>query len=501
MSDIDKEVLKAEIATVQRDITHPFFTSVMRQQDDTLLQRGGGKGLKIYDEIERDGEVYSALQKRKLAVIGRPWQVDPASDSARDKAAAEMVKRNLTRINFDTVTLNALDAILKGFSVGEIIWAQDGKEFIIDRILPRNARRFTFDLDYKPRMLTWQNLMVGEELPERKFIIHSFGGKDGNPFGLGLGTRLFWPALFKRQDISSWLVFLDKFASPTAVGHYNPGAPQSDVDDLMEALESISQDTGIAIPEGMKISFLEAARSGGSDAYERMARYMDEQIEKIILGDGSGKGSGGALAAAAITKKEVRIELVKADADLLSDTLNSTISRWLVEINMPGAGVPRISRIVEEPADLKEKSERDKNIHAIGYRPTLPYIHETYGGTWEPVPAQGNVASTDRAAAAAELNPDFAEGELQRLAGQIALESALTATIEDGAQKLQPLAKALLAPLMDALAKAGSFEEAFNAVAEAFPMMDTDKLTELLGQAEFVSQMLGQNDPADKDAG
>lgn len=498
MSTPDKQALTSVIATVQRDITHPFFTSVLRQTDDTLLQRGGNKGLKIYDEIERDGKVFSSMQKRKLAVIGRPWQVDPASSGARDVAAAEMVKRNLTRINFDTVTLNALDAILKGFSVGEIIWALDGAEYVIERIIPRNARRFTFDLDYKLRMLTWENLMIGEALPDRKFIVHSYGGKDGSPFGLGLGTRLFWPAFFKRQDISSWLVFLDKFASPTAVGKHPSGAPAADVDALMEALESIALDTSIAIPENMAVSFLEAARSGGSDAYERLARYMDEQIEEVVLGDSSGGKAGGALAAAAITKKEVRIELVKADADLLSDTLNATLAKWLVELNMAGAGIPRISRIVEEPADLKEKSERDKNIFTIGYRPTLKYVHETYGGEWEAVPVaekpmQGVLLPASKDA-------EFAEGDLQRLAGQIALEGALTSTIADSSGKLQALAETLLRPLIDALNKAGSFEDAFNVIAEAYPMMDTDKLTELLGQAEFVSQVLGESADAPQGA-
>ncbi|MFZ6748526.1 DUF935 domain-containing protein [Undibacterium sp. Ren11W] len=491
MTAVDKSSLTSVIATVQRDITHPFFTSVLRQQDDTLLQRGGNKGLKIYDEIERDAKVFSALQKRKLAVIGRPWQVDPASNSARDKAAAEMVKRNLMRINFDTVTLNALDAILKGFSVSEIVWQPDGKEFGINRIMPRNARRFTFDLDYKPRMLTWENLMVGEALPERKFIIHSFGGKDGSPFGLGLGTRLFWPAFFKRQDISAWLVFLDKFASPTAVGKYPSGAPASDIDALMEAMQSIAQETSIAIPENMLVEFLEASRTGGSDAYERMARYMDEQIEEIILGDsGGGKGGGGAIAAAAITKKEVRIELVKADADLLSDTLNASIAQWLVDLNMPGAGVPRISRIVDEPTDLLAKSERDKNIYAIGYRPTLKYVHETYGGEWEPVPSAFGKPAT--ALPLADDLAEFAESDLARLASQIALEGALTSTIDGAAGKLQPLAASLLQPLIDALQKADSFEAAFNVIAEAYPMMDSDKLTELLGQAEFVAQIVGE---------
>lgn len=484
MTTPNKKDLLIEVATVRRDITQQYFADVLQPQDDTLIARGGGKGLKIYDEIERDSKVFSSLQKRKLAVIGRPWQVDPASDSSQDKAAAEMVKRNLMRISFDTVTLNALDAILKGFSVGEIMWGQDGREFVLKRIIPRNQRRFTFDLDYKLRMLTMENLMTGIALPERKFIVHSYGGKDGSPFGLGLGTRLFWPAFFKRQDIASWLVFLDKFASPTVIGEYQPGTSDTDIDKLLEAIEAIAQETGCAIPEGMKIRFLEAARSGSSDAYERMARYMDEQIEDIVLGDSnSSKNGGGAIAAAAITRKEVRMELVKADADLYTDTLSETLCKWLVEINIPGAGIPRISRLVEEQEDLNARSERDERLHKMGFRPSLPYVQATYGGEWEHVTPPTKLP---------QANPEFAEMDVSLFPDQVALDGAIAAT------ELQPIAVKLLQPMIDALKNAASFEDAYNALSEAYPKMDTAALAELLARAEFVSQIIGQQSVLDE---
>src|SRR5258708_28346876 len=99
-----------EIATVARDWTYPVFMGVLLNRDDTLLQRGQGKGLKIYDEIERDARVYSALQKRKLAVIARPWDVEPATDSAADTQAAEGVNAQLKALNFDQVPRDLLDA-------------------------------------------------------------------------------------------------------------------------------------------------------------------------------------------------------------------------------------------------------------------------------------------------------------------------------------------------------------------------------------------------------
>src|SRR5580765_7180540 len=98
-----------EIATIARDWTYPAFMGLLLNRDDTLLQRGQGKGLKIYDDIERDARVYSALQKRKLAVIARPWDVEPASEAAPDVQAAEGVKAQLKALNFDQLTLDLLD--------------------------------------------------------------------------------------------------------------------------------------------------------------------------------------------------------------------------------------------------------------------------------------------------------------------------------------------------------------------------------------------------------
>lgn len=267
-----------EIATVAKDVTYAPFLNLLRTRDDTLLTRGGGASYKIYDQIERDCHAYGVLQKRKLAVVARPWQVDPASSDPRDIKAADMVRAQLSAIgvpsqddpgeqvvvasNFDLVCYNLLDAILKGFAVGEIMWDRDGSEVVAREIRPRDQRRFNFDTDYKLRLKTWGNLMPGEQVPARKFLVHTFGAKDGSPFGIGLGSRLFWPVFFKRQDITFWLTFLDKFGSPTAIGKYKNGATPDDQAKLLAALGAIAQDAGVTIPEGMVIELLEAQRGG-----------------------------------------------------------------------------------------------------------------------------------------------------------------------------------------------------------------------------------------------
>jgi phage gp29-like protein len=469
-----------EIATIARDVTYPSYGGVLRHQDDTLETRGGSKGLKIYDEIERDCTVYGDLQKRKQAVIGRPWQVDPASDSRIDKKAADLVRAQLESeaLNFDSVCLNLLDALLKGYAVGEVMWAVDGAELVVSEIKPRNQRRFLFGDDYRIRMKTLTNFVKGEELPERKFIVHSFGAKDGSPYGVGLGTRLFWPAFFKRQGIGFWLTFADKFGSPTAVGTYPHGSQPADQKTLLDALGAISQDAGVIVPEGMVITLLEAARSGGGDTYEKLLRYMDEQITFSILGESSvSKGGGGQAASAAITRNEVRLELVQADSDLLSATLNSTLIKWISEYNCPGATPPRVWRNVEEQKDLGAVAERDTKIYALGFQPSLAYILETYGGEW----TERKITPPSPAAPGTDAGPAFSENAQAILAakGDIEFADAWDAVMNH----VNGLVAA--APSMDALQ---------DALVNAYGGLPLEDLRKVMAQGFQVAALAGVAD-------
>ena len=479
-----------EIATVQRDITFPAYAGVLRVTDDTLITRGQSRGLKIYDEIERDCTVYGDLQKRKLAVVSRPWQVDPASKSAPDKKAADVVRAQLSSgsFNFDGVCLNFLDAILKGFAVGETMWGYDGSELVVTDIKARDQRRFGFDEQYQLRLKTPENIIPGMALPERKFIVHSFGSKDGNPYGMGLGTRLFWPAFFKRQGISFWLTFVDKFASPTPVGKYPNGTQKPEQDRLLDALDALAQSAGVIIPDGMVVELLEAKRSGGTDTYERLCEYLDKQITFTILGESpSQKGGGGQAASAAITRNEVRLELVQADADLLSATLNQTIVKWITEYNVPGATPPRVWRKVEEQKDLGAVATRDLNICQMGFKPTLAYINETYGGEWVEAPPPPSVKTIpDNAGGPGGLEAsDFAEGGAPSV--QTDLSSSLDAQAASAWQ-------AVLDHVETIVAGANSLEELQTTLVQAYGGLPLDDLRKIMAQGFQVAALAGMAD-------
>lgn len=476
--------LKNEIASIERDPLAPMYGGIMRSADDTLLSRGQGKGLDIYDDIERDCHAYAVIQKRKMSVTSREWVVEPASTKRQDKAAAELVRAQLAELGFDQVCLGLLDAILKGYAVGEVMWAVRDGMIVVDDVRARKQRRFVFTTDSELRMLVPENLVDGVALPDRKFIVHRFGAKDGNPYGLGLGHKLFWPVFFKRQDLAFWLTFTDKFASPTVVGKYQASASTEDRRKLLAATQAVSREAGVIIPEGMLLELMEAARSGSVDAYEKLARYMDEQISEAVLGETLTTTQGAGSRAASQTHNEVREELSKADADVLSDTLNRTLVRWIVELNMPGARPPKVWRIFEEPEDLKARAERDRILYGMGYKPTPEYVQATYGEGW--VPRESTPGDHSGGANGMITRPpaaEFAEGD----------DADVAMAYADQAGERAPGAMdPLVAPIRDLVEKAGSLEEVRDQLLELYPEMDAAGFTDLMGEALTASHLAGR---------
>ncbi|MDR2710295.1 MAG: DUF935 domain-containing protein [Burkholderiales bacterium] len=485
---------KREIATRARDIWRRPYGGVIQNYDDTLITRGGGKGIWLYDELERDTTVYASLSKRKSAVTSRAWKVDPASEDAPDVVAADLVRAALEGITFDDACYHLLDALLKGFAVTEIMWDNSDGQTVVAAMIPRDQRRFTFAEDGSLRLLTEAQPFTGEELPPRKFIVHSVGAKDGNPFGLGLGTRLFWPVWFKREGMEFWLTFADKFGSPTAVGKYPAGTPDSEQRNLLASMARIAQDAAIAVPDSMLIELLEASRAGGGDTYERLLRYCDEMITEAVLGEAnSSRETGGSLAAASIIRNEVRLELSRADSDLLSAVLNKTLVQWLIDFNMPGARAPKVWRDFDEGEDLKTAAERDQILFNIGWKRKPESLTAIYGDGFEPVSPTSPLVGEGQGVRG---TPTFAAPTDADVAN-----AAFDAMIEAlPPQALNEQARQMLQPVIDAIFAAGSYEEMLTAIDNVVPGLKLDKLETALGRAMFVAQTYGRMSADERNA-
>ncbi len=372
----------ASIVGYGRDITRSYLGKLLVPQDKVLARKWFD--YEVYEDLLRDDQVKSVFQQRRSAVIAREWDVVPGGDKRIDKQAAEDIRATLDRMGWDNVADKMLFGVFYGYAIGECLWAREGNKIQLTTIKVRKQRRFKFDWDMKPRLITWANNYEGEALPEYKFWHYSTGAdNDDDPYGLGLAHWLYWPTYFKRNGIKSWLKFLERFAQPTAKGTYGPGAEAAEKAALKQALQAFGEDAAVMVPEGVAIELIEAARSGTAD-YGGLCDRMDAAIAKIILSQTMTTDNGSSKSQAEV-HKGVALDVIKADADLIDASANNTWVKWLTDWNFPGAAYPRISRKLEDEENLNDRAARDKSLSEMGFRLTPEKVVEIYGdGYYDP---------------------------------------------------------------------------------------------------------------------
>uniref|UniRef100_UPI0021480E90 DUF935 domain-containing protein n=1 Tax=Endozoicomonas sp. ONNA2 TaxID=2828741 RepID=UPI0021480E90 len=290
------------------------------------------------------------------------WDVEPASESSEDKAAAEFIKEQLNSRNFDDVTDKMLFGVFYGYSVAECLWAYDGNRIVIDDIKVRDRSRFRFGMEGDLRLINI-NHPNGMQLPKKKFWVFSAGADHSdNPYGMGLAHYLYWPTFFKRNGIKFWLIFLEKFGMPTAAAKLPPGQAQDPIEreKALQALDAIQSDSGVVIPDNVVIELIEAARSGTAD-YNALCQRMDKTISKVILSQTMTTDDGSSRSQAEV-HQDVQQDVIKSDADLVCESFNQQVVTWLTEWNFPNATPPRVWRKTEPEEDLMARADRDNKI-------------------------------------------------------------------------------------------------------------------------------------------
>lgn len=365
-----------------QDITKGYVGSLAYPEDTVLRGRGFGD-LKLYEQVLSDEEVSSTLQQRRNAMIAREWKVDAASDSPQDVEAAEFIRGWLNNVGFDRISGLMHYGVFYGYAVAELVYRIEDGKYVAD-IKVRNRRRFRFTPQGELRLLVRDNQSTGIECPAPYFWHFCTGADhDDAPYGIGLAHWLYWPSMFKRNGVKFWLIFLEKFGMPTAVGRYGKNASPTEQAKLLQATQAIQVDSGIIVPDGMPIELLEASRSGTGD-YKSLWDTMNESIRRVVLGQTSSSGGTPGRLGNDDLQEQVLKAIVKADSDVICESFNRGPVKWLTMMNFVNANPPRVYRVFDEQEDLTDKANRNKTIYeTTGYRPTLAQLESDFGGEWE----------------------------------------------------------------------------------------------------------------------
>jgi len=337
------------------------------------------------DMEEKDLHLSSIMGTRKRAVTGLEITVKaPDNANAREKKAADLVTEHLGNIpDLSEKLVDVLDAIGKGYSATEIIWAIHKQEAIIEDLRWREPKWFRFDQESMSelRLLDLSHI-DGKILTPYKYITHIHKAKSGIPVRGGILRPCAWMYLFKNYDFKDWVTFAEIYAQPLRVGKYPTAASENEKDVLLQAVANMGTDAAAIIPDSMLIEFVEAGgKTGSTDLYEKLARFCDEQMSKGVLGQTSSADamSGGLGSGQADLHGDVRHDLLKSDAHQLSGTLSRDLAQPLIDLNIgPVDRYPAITIIIEDPENLKELAGNTKILHDMGLAISKSWLYKKF---------------------------------------------------------------------------------------------------------------------------
>lgn len=433
---------------------------------------------------ERDPHYASVLGVRKRAVSGVAAQVKPASDSPRDKEIADAVRERITgHSGFSDLIEDLLDGLGKGFAVVEIDWGRSKREWWPERFEHVDPRFIRFDRDTLrvPHLLDEEDPVDGIPLAPFKFAYHTPRLKSGLPLRGGLARLAAFTWMCKAFALKDWVAFAELYGLPLRLGRYGPEATKADVEQLFQAVANIGTDAAAVLPESMRIEFEAVATgSGGDKLFENLARYLDEQTSKAVLGQTMTSDNGSSMAQAQV-HNEVRHDIAAADARGVSGTIQRDIVKPYVDLNF---GVqyayPTVSIEIAEPDNTTERMQAAEGLIAQGLRVPARELRtalkfsepqddeEVVGGT--PAPAEPPALALNR------------EGE--------APEDALDEIESEMLAEWQPVMREVLDPIEAAIMNAASYEDALTRL-EALGPIDSARAIDVLVKGMFLARAQG----------
>lgn len=473
--------------------------------------------LTLAEEMEeRDPHYGSVLGMRKRAISGAPVRVDPCGIAEIDKAVQEQIAEH---DGFPGLIEDLLDSLGKGFSVVEIHWAADKSRWWpgeFRRVEPRWLR-YDRETGRELRLRDEAAPVDGIELAPGHFIRHEARLKSGLAFRGGLARLVAFSWMCKAYTVKDWVAFIETYGLPLRLGRYGPEATKQDVAALYRAVANIGTDAAAVLPRAMEIQFEQAAAAGtASGIFENLARWVDEQVSKAVLGQTMTSDDGSSQAQAKV-HDGVRHDIARSDARSLTAAINRDLVRTFVDANWGVQKVyPRLIIDIAEPEDVAAIMTHVPKLAAAGMRFKAAEIRgklgfgepekgdEIFGGAAaEPKAPASPGGQEDDAGEDEDEDEDGDDGEkdarnracacpsCQALALNRSGSDPMDDIREDALADWEDVTEELVGPAERAILDAGSYEEAMAALAVIAPRMGTSRLIDGLVKAMFAARAQG----------
>jgi len=360
-----------------------FYGALNVLPDPDPILRAMGRADETFNAIMSDAHVIGEVKtiragflayKRRVALQDGEWP-DNSPERKAQQLCADLFKRKPNDImTWDDLIWSMATAVLYGRRAHELVWDVKSSQLMPSSIFDVPNRRFVFDTDSKPRLLTKDNNHEGEPVEPYKYVFTRHMPSHDNPYGRAVLSSCFWPYTFKHGGFKFFYEFCERFGLPFAVGKYPQGTPIEDQQVLVDALVNMIDEGVAGIPMGDEVDLLEAKTSGGLPQ-EALIALCNKEISKALTSqtlatDIDGTGSR----AASETHKERSDDVNEADRNMVVATVNE-IFLLITRYNFGEGVTPPVLEFHKDKKPTKDRADIYEIASRIG-KPSAKAFHD-----------------------------------------------------------------------------------------------------------------------------
>ena len=356
----------------------------------------GKKGLQIYDDMLRDGQVKNTYFLRRLCLLATARTVvaeDPEDpDAVYQKEFIDYCFK-MMRGSVENFILKITDAIRCGYKVAEKNYMLfDEGEFAgltgLESLIVRNSRNYEFETDEHGRLLP-DGLIEGKEsadearLPIEKFIIWSYGGLDDDGASL-YGMSEFEAAYryyYGNEIIHRvWAALCERYVKPMVTAEeqesstLQPDDPK--VSGLLTKIANLHRVVGLWVPKWAKITIHKPV-GGNTEQCHAFMDFNNQMISKSLLLGTLIQQEGKAGGSYALGQKQFDLFYLN-NAQIMrqieQDIFYEQIIKDLINKNFKNPKYPQFKLI--EPQDAEEMKAKAVIMGILGKIPWLELDEE-----------------------------------------------------------------------------------------------------------------------------
>jgi phage gp29-like protein len=469
----------------------------------------------LFDDMEeKDAHIGSEMGKRRLAVAGLTWTIEPPRNaSVAEKKATEQLREIVSEIDsLDEMMFDITDAIGKAFANLEIEWHFDGDYWLPKTITHRPQSWFRFYRGYRQEIRLRDASAYGAPLNPFGWIMHVHKAKSGYLERAALFRMLVWPYLFKNYSVGDLAEFLEIYGIPIRLGKYPSGASPAEKSTLLRALVNIGHNAAGIIPDSMLVEFEKAAEGDGKGFID-MIDWCERSQSKAILGATltSQADRGSNTNALGNIHNEVRKDLRDSDAKKIAATLTRDLLYPIAALN--GLAPNGINRMPHMMIDTRETKDLKTYADAL---PALVNIGVPIPARWAteqlriPAPEAGeDLLKPTSVPVASPLPPGGSQPTavatasvpaLDRAPSPVADPTPIDPQAEVMAQAAVPIWTQVLDRIRALVEQAADLPSLRDALLASYADLPADELAEVMAMGMAAAELAGRFD-ARQDSG